>query len=138
MAERSDDELIACLTRAGAEITQDEMAWLKGCLLDEERPVEAWRLGGKKGKEKYLLVATQMRLLNLHFKDRRLVFCDSVFLGDIVRVVARWYDGWELSFLTAGQSTGQVFGSFSDDTKAIMSAWRVVQCLALAAKRNVT
>lgn len=138
MAERSDDELIACLTRAGAEITEDEMVWLKGCLLDEERPVEAWRLGRKRGKDKNLLVATQVRLLNVHFQDRSLVFCDSVFLGDIVRVVARWYDGWELSFLTAGQNTGEVISSFSEDTKTIMSVWRVVQRQALAAKRNVT
>ena len=42
------------------------MARLKGCLLDEERPVEAWRLGRKRGKDKNLLVATQVRLLNLH------------------------------------------------------------------------
>ena len=129
-----DDDLAALLTTAGVEISTDGLAWVEDMLLDEERPIQAWPIGG-------LLLATNERLLRFLFertrKGTRLTFCDSLFLKDIVRVVARFDNTvGELSFLTAGQHESVVLSATSDDIETVTDAWRGIHRLALAAKRR--
>ena len=138
MADGHDEELVACLTRGGVEFSEEWLAWLKRCLLDEEHLVEAWPLGGKRGRELRLLAATEGRLLHLHLQDRTLTRCEAVFLGDIARVVLHEPGGygWELVVLTAGQATAAQTAPYSRDIDVIMRAWRGVQRLALTARRS--